>query len=276
MGSISSRRHSIERPSSRRASMWCGTIACSRVNQKPDRPVSTRPLSGISVGRTTSKVEIRSLATSKRRSSSSSYSSLTLPLPTCVAASGMNRVLLSGELAQPLEDGVDVTCVPAEVEDRVEVDPARDLLVRAHQLAEVLLLLVRPRRMPLDEPVGVAAGEPGLDEREQQPLAEEEAVTGLEVAAHPLRPDVEPFDQPGEPLEHVVQREERIRDDHALRRGVRDVALVPERHVLQPDERVRAYDPGEPADSLGDDRVPLVRHRGRTLLTLAERLGDLG
>ena len=33
----------------------------SRVNQKPESPVSTRPLSGISVGRMTSKVEIRSL-----------------------------------------------------------------------------------------------------------------------------------------------------------------------------------------------------------------------
>src|SRR5436853_6905381 len=117
--------------------MWFGTIDCSRENQKPDRPVSTRPLSGISVGRTTSKVEIRSLATSSSRSSSTSYSSRTLPLPTCVTASGMNRVLLSGELAQPLEDGVDVTCVPAEVEDRVELDAAGDLLVRAHELAEV-------------------------------------------------------------------------------------------------------------------------------------------
>jgi hypothetical protein len=41
-----------------------------RVNQKPERPVSTRPLSGISVGRITSKVEMRSLATSSSRSSS--------------------------------------------------------------------------------------------------------------------------------------------------------------------------------------------------------------
>jgi hypothetical protein len=39
-------------------------------NQNPERPVSTRPLSGISVGRTTSNVEIRSLATSSRRSPS--------------------------------------------------------------------------------------------------------------------------------------------------------------------------------------------------------------
>ena len=43
-----------------------------RANQNADSPVSTRPLSGISVGSTTSKVEIRSLATSSRRSESSS------------------------------------------------------------------------------------------------------------------------------------------------------------------------------------------------------------
>ena len=61
----------MERASSRMASMWFGTMSRSSVNQKPDRPVSTRPLSGISVGRITSKVEIRSLATSSRRSSSS-------------------------------------------------------------------------------------------------------------------------------------------------------------------------------------------------------------
>ena len=42
-----------------------------RANQKAESPVRTRPLSGISVGRITSKVEIRSDATSSRRSSSS-------------------------------------------------------------------------------------------------------------------------------------------------------------------------------------------------------------
>src|SRR5690242_15186821 len=171
-----------------------------RANQKPERPVSTRPLSGISVGRTTSKVEMRSLATSSRRSSSSSYSSRTFPLPTCVTASGMDCILLPGELevAQPLEDGVDVACVPAEVEELVELHAAGDLLVRAHQLAEVLLLLVRPQRIPLYEPVGVAARQPGLDEREEQPLAEEEPVAGLEIAAHPLGSHVKALDEPGE------------------------------------------------------------------------------
>src|ERR1035437_8499094 len=47
-------------------------------NQKRDRPVSTRPLSGIGVGRTTSKAESRSLATSSRRSPTSNRSR-TLP-----------------------------------------------------------------------------------------------------------------------------------------------------------------------------------------------------
>jgi hypothetical protein len=42
-----------------------------RANQKAESPVNTRPLSGISVGSTTSKVEIRSVATSSNVSLSS-------------------------------------------------------------------------------------------------------------------------------------------------------------------------------------------------------------
>jgi hypothetical protein len=41
-----------------------------RANQKAARPVRTRPLSGMTVGSTTSKVEMRSEATSRSRSSS--------------------------------------------------------------------------------------------------------------------------------------------------------------------------------------------------------------
>jgi hypothetical protein len=51
---------------------------------------------------------------------------------------------------------------------------------------------------------------------------------------------------------------------------------VPERHVLEPHECSGADDTREAADPLGDDRVPLVRHRRRALLTLAERLLHLG
>src|SRR5262245_42181773 len=111
---------------------------CSvRANQKPERPVSTRPLSGISVGRTTSNTEMRSLATSSRRSSSRANSSRTLPLPTCSVASDMDRRLLGLEIAEPLEDGVHVTDGGVEVEDRVEIDAVRDRAVGANELLEV-------------------------------------------------------------------------------------------------------------------------------------------
>src|SRR5258706_14800047 len=104
--------------------MWFGTIPCRSVNQKPERPVSTRPLSGTSVGRTTSKVEMRSLATSSRRSWSRAYRSRTLPEARCVA-SGMNGLLLQG--VQAVEDGVDVARVGAEVEDGVEAHAGGEL-----------------------------------------------------------------------------------------------------------------------------------------------------
>ncbi len=96
-----------------------------------------------------------------------------------------------------------------------------------------------------------------------------------EVLAHPLLADDEPLDEPGEPVEHVVDGEERVGQDDALGRRVRDVALVPEGDVLEPDDGVRPHDPRDPADALGRDRVALVRHRRRALLAAAERLLDL-
>ena len=169
--------------------------------------------------------------------------------------------------------------VRTQVEGRVEVDARGDLVVGAAELAEVELLLPRAHRGALHEAVRVVAPEAGFDERVEDALAEEEVVARLEVAAHPLGPHDEAVDEPGEALEHVVEREERVGDHDALGRRVRDVALVPERDVLEPDERVRAHDAREAADPLGDDGVPLVRHRRRALLALAERLlhlGDLG
>src|SRR6266511_5495063 len=86
---------------------------------------------------------------------------------------------------------------------------------------------------------------------------------------------IEVDDEPGEALEHVVERQERIRNDDALRGRMGDIALVPERDVLEPHDGCCAHHACEPADPLGDDRIPLVRHRRGTLLALAERLLDL-
>src|ERR687897_2731094 len=275
---MSRRRHSIERPSERSRSMWFSTMSRLQLNQKAESPVRTRPLSGISVGRTTSKVEMRSLATSSRRSSSSAYSSRTLPLPTCVPASGMEGLLSSRQGVQALEDNVDVTGVGTEVEDLLQrgaVEGRGDLRVGADELGEVLLLLPCAQRGPLHELVRMCALQPALDQGEQQSLAEEEAVACFEVPSHALGPDDELGRKPREAVEHVVERQEGVRNHDALGRGVGDVALVPERDVLEADDRSRAHDAGESADPLGHDRVFLVRHRGRALLPAAERLFDL-
>src|SRR3954449_1045847 len=155
MGSISSRRHSSERPSGRSASRWFGTISRVRANQKPESPVSTRPLSGISVGRTTSKVEIRSLATSSNRSESSSKISRTLPLATWTAVSGMNGFLLAGhEGGQSVEDDVDVLEGVVQVEGGVErLRGQRHLGVLLGQRAQVEPPGPAAHRGSLAEPV---------------------------------------------------------------------------------------------------------------------------
>src|SRR5438132_1669175 len=82
------------------------------------------------------------------------------PLPTC-ATSGMDGFLLPDERAEPLEDGVDVSCVGSEVEDGGEVDSARQFPIGLHELAEVLLLVPGLQRVTLDEPVRLVARQPG-------------------------------------------------------------------------------------------------------------------
>ena len=74
---------------------------------------------------------------------------------------------------------------------------------------------------------------------------------------------------------HVVEQDRRVGQDHALGAGVGDVALVPQRDVLERRLRVAAQHPREAGDALGGDRVALVRHRARALLAGAERLLDL-
>ncbi len=53
---------------------------------------------------------------------------------------------------------------------------------------------------------------------------------------------------------------------------MRDIALVPQRDVLVRRQRVGAHDARQAREVLAQDRVALVRHRGRALLPLAERL----
>ena len=61
------------------ATKWFGTMSFVRSNQKADIWHNTAPLSGTAVGSTTSKADIRSVATMRKCRSSSACVSLTLP-----------------------------------------------------------------------------------------------------------------------------------------------------------------------------------------------------
>src|SRR4051812_41983047 len=131
-------------------------------NQNAERPVRTRPLSGISVGRTTSNVEIRSLATSSSRSSSIVNSSRTFPLATWTSVSDMS--LLSRQVVEPLEGGVEVARVRAVVECLADVDASGDPRVRLDERAEVEPFVPCAERVLLDEAVRLVARQAALDE----------------------------------------------------------------------------------------------------------------
>src|SRR3954451_4967223 len=173
---------------------------------------------------------------------------------------------------EPADDPLGEAGVVAEVEDRVEVEPE---IARREQLAQVDASVPRALRILLHDPVRLVAAVAALDEREQDALGEQRPVRDLEVGPHAVRVHDEPAHDADPEVLHVVEQDRRVRQDHALGAGVRDVALVPEGDVLDRRLAVAAQHACEPGDALGRDRVSLVRHRARALLARLERLLDL-
>ncbi len=84
---------------------------------------------------------------------------------------------------------------------------------------------------------------------------------------------------PGEARQGEIQRHGCVRRDAALHGGVRDIALMPQRHVLHRRHDGGADEAGEAAEVFGQHRVALVRHGGAALLPGVEellRLAHLG
>ena len=76
--------------------------------------------------------------------------------------------------------------------------------------------------------------------------------------------------RPASRVEREVERRGGVGSDDALDRGMRDVALVPERHVLQRRRHGGAHQAGEAGEVFGQHRVALVRHGGGALLAGGE------
>src|SRR4051812_48818727 len=113
----------------------------------------------------------------------------------------MDGLLSLRQRPQALERDVDMTDGGLEIEDGVEVDAPRDRRLGLDEAAEVALPPPGAHGGALDEPVRVVPREAGLDEREQQAVAEEQSVARVEVPAHALGIDDEALDDPGEAVE---------------------------------------------------------------------------
>ena len=89
---------------------------------------------------------------------------------------------------------------------------------------------------------------------------------------HVLGIDDQLVDDVGQPRQREIERDRRVGADHALDRGMRDVALVPQRDILQRRRHRRAHDAGEAGQVLGQHRIALVRHGRRALLPFARNI----
>ena len=97
----------------------------------------------------------------------------------------------------------------------------------------------------LDDAVGLVAGQPGRDQRQQHGLGEDETERALgEVLERPLRVDDQAGGQARRLAQHVAGQHGGVGQRHPLDRAVRDVALVPQRHVLEPGAEVAAQQRG--------------------------------
>ncbi len=117
--------------------------------------------------------------------------------------------------------------------------------VRLQKLQERTLAAEGAHGTLLHEAIGVLAGEAFLRERQQHLLGVNQAAAAFQILQHSLRVHHELIDHPGQPRQREVERDGGVRPDHALHRGMRDVALVPKRHVLHGRHRVAAHDPGQ-------------------------------
>ncbi|MNL34943.1 hypothetical protein D3C87_1569410 [compost metagenome] len=120
--------------------------------------------------------------------------------------------------------------------------------------------------------IAVLAAIAGLGQRQQHALRIVQAAEQVEVFPHVLGIDHQLVDDAGQPGEREVEGHGRVGADHALHRGVRNIALVPEGDVFQRRGHHAAHEAGEAGEVFGQHRIALVRHGRRALLAGGEEL----
>src|SRR5687767_4330376 len=280
---------------------WFGTICAVCANQKFESCVRTLPLSGIGVGSTTSNAERRSLATITRWSAPASYTSRTLPSRKRTAPCTLDLVTVScmtaslpmldsrsfrqhrAQLLAPL--GRDVAC-DLRREAAVLLGVVEDAALLGGHLPERRLQL-RVEDGDLEQAARAALGlesepphrlvrvrVPVLREEHVERLGDDPATRGREVRAQPVLVHADALEGICEPARAVRDRRDHLADE-ALRRRVREVALVLADLVHVRGDDPRRHRLPEALHVLEGDRVALVRHRRAADLVRGERLRDL-
>src|ERR671913_25183 len=82
----------------------------------------------------------------------------------------------------------------------------------------------------------------------------------------------QPLENVSHLVEHEIEDDACVGQDHPFRRAVANVALVPECIILSRGSRVPTQEPSQSADSLRCVRISLMWHGGRTLVPGVEWL----
>src|SRR5688572_18501206 len=208
---------------------------------------------------------------------------LALPLsPTASLTTDSKRVSAVKLAEHACEDRVDFLEMVLEIEQPIELrraEPARNFGIGFEQILEPPFAAPRAHGARLHETIGILARDALLREREQHATAVNQTARMIEIGAHAVGIDDELLDQTRRAHQREIERDGRIGRDEAFDRGMRDVALVPERDVLHRGRDGGTHHTRQAAEILRQHRIALVRHRRGALLARGEilfGLADLG
>jgi len=190
----------------------------------------------------------------------------------------------SGCAERARKNRIDVPRVIGFIEQRLDLvraEPRRDPGVSLEIVDKPTFAAPGGHRAALDEGIGVLARDALLGQGEQNALRMNEAAEAVEIFAHPFRIDDEIFDDARKAMQREIKMDRRVRANPAFNRGMGNIALVPERHILHGRDDAHAHQTRKAGEIFGQHRVALVRHRrgaflaGREILLGFENLRPL-
>src|SRR5271156_3024408 len=173
-----------------------------------------------------------------------------------------------------LEDGVHGAQLAMQVEgvrERLLVEEFADVGVGSDAVLETGFGFPGGHGVSLDPFVRIFARGAAFDQILQKLPRKNQALRGVDVPQHALGKYLHVGDNFCRAVEHVIHQNRRVGEYHALDGTVRDIALVPERDILQGREGIHAHHARQPADLFARYGIAFMRHRRAAALLAAKR-----